>query len=270
MRTKDIVNKTADILIRYYNNEIQPFLDSCDKDILWIGPAEKQVIRGKQNLVDTFAKEEHELSFRLHNFTVFPVPTGSSRVCVAMAFFQVDTFWPDGSMNRVNQRIEFTWRQRGNEGKLSICHISNSIAYDKRDTIYPVHYEETYHGIVLYGSGSGRSERISFKGPDRARNYLNWSSVLYAETFGGHAVIHATDQDYESIETLQELEKRYAHLFFRCHASYLVNPDQVKSIRRFKLKLTGGQEIPIPEKKYTAVRAELEKKILGQRESTEK
>lgn len=194
MRTQDIVNKTADILIRYYNNEIQPFLDSCDKDILWIGPAEKQVIRGKQNLVDTFAKEEHELSFRLHNFTVFPVPTGSSRVCVAMAFFQVDTFWPDGSMNRVNQRIEFTWRQRGNEGKLSICHISNSIAYDERDTIYPVHYEETYHGIVLYGSGSGRSERISFKGPDRARNYLNWSSVLYAETFGGHAVIHATDQ----------------------------------------------------------------------------
>lgn len=266
MRTQEIVNKTADILIRYYGNEIQPFLDSCDEDILWIGPAEKQVIRGKQHLVDAFSQEQHELKFELHNFTVFPVPTGSGRVCVTMAFFQVDTFWPDGSMNRVNQRIEFTWTKREKEMMLRICHISNSIAYDDRDTIYPVHYEETYHGLVLYGSGSGRSERISFRGPDRSKNYLNWMSILYAETSGSHAIIHAADQDYESVETILELEKRYPHLFLRCHASYLVNPEHVKSIRRFKLKLTGGQEIPVPEKKYTAVRAELEKRILRQAE----
>lgn len=52
MNIKDVADRTTEILNLYYNNEIEPFLNSCHEDVLWLGPAEKQVIRGQKNLVD--------------------------------------------------------------------------------------------------------------------------------------------------------------------------------------------------------------------------
>ena len=49
-------------------------------------------------------------------------------------------------------------------------------------------------------------------------------------------------------------EKQYGDLLLRCHQSYLVNPGYIRNIRRFKLTLSDGTQLPIPEKKYTAFR----------------
>ena len=48
--------------------------------------------------------------------------------------------------------------------------------------------------------------------------------------------------------------KKYKKIFLRCHQSYLVNPDYITNIRRFRVTLSDGVELPIPEKKYTAFR----------------
>lgn len=55
-------------------------------------------------------------------------------------------------------------------------------------------------------------------------------------------------------------ENRYPDLFVRCHASYLVNPQYVSEIRRFRIRLQNGIELPVPEKKYMAVKTELQKR----------
>ena len=60
MNIQKIGDRTAELLNLYYNNEIEPFLNSCHEDVLWIGPADKQVIRGRKNLVDAFHAEKHE------------------------------------------------------------------------------------------------------------------------------------------------------------------------------------------------------------------
>ena len=51
MNIQKIGDRTAELLNLYYNNEIEPFLNSCHEDVLWIGPADRQVIRGRKNLV---------------------------------------------------------------------------------------------------------------------------------------------------------------------------------------------------------------------------
>ena len=61
MRIDEIMTRSEDVLTRYYQNEIEPFLDSCDEDIIWIGPAENQIIKTRENLVNTFAAEENNL-----------------------------------------------------------------------------------------------------------------------------------------------------------------------------------------------------------------
>lgn len=48
---------SAAILLEYYDNKIQSFLENCHDDILWLGPAHDQMIRGKDTLIDAFQKE---------------------------------------------------------------------------------------------------------------------------------------------------------------------------------------------------------------------
>lgn len=261
MNIQEVAKQAADILIRYYENDIQPFLDACDDDVLWIGPAENQIIRTREALVAAFAAEKNELKFVIHDLKVIPISTTNNHVCEIVLVFMVDTIWPDKSVNRVKQRIQLTMTERKGSIRIRLCHISNAIVYDERDRIYPMHYEDNYKKFVL--AGEQRSERIQIKSVNKALLFLNSRQVLYAETARSHTVIHTIEGDYESVESLQTLLGRYPDLFVRCHASYLVNPQYVTEIRRFRVRLENGIELPIPEKKYMGVKTELQKRCMA-------
>ena len=36
MNIQEVAKQTVDIVMRYYNNDIQPFLDACDEDVLFL------------------------------------------------------------------------------------------------------------------------------------------------------------------------------------------------------------------------------------------
>ena len=74
-------------------------------------------------------------------------------------------------------------------------------------------------------------------------------------------MIHTLDQEFESTESMRTLQERYDSIFLKCHESYMVNPAHIQVIKRFKMVVTGGTELPIPEKKYTAVRDKLQKML---------
>ena len=255
MNISDLVNRSADIINQYYQNNITPFLDAFHEDALWIGPAEKQILRTQKAIQEAFHREKHELKFVLHDLTLTPLTVGSRQACEIMVFYRVDTIWPDGSSNQVVQRVHLSWCLQNGEPRIRVCHISNAISYDERDTIYPVHYAETYR--TMTPAGQARSERLSFRSPDRSFIYLNHSHIIYVESNGHHAILHTIDGDYETRDSLPSIEKRYAAYLLRCHQSYLVNPEHVTQIQRFRLHLTGGITLPIPEKKYTSVKAAL-------------
>ena len=101
MQIQELADYTAQILLDYYENRIQPFLDACDEDVLWIGPAVGQVIRTKKALVAAFAAEKHELRFAVHNLTATLLPTGSSHVMNILLSFLVDTLRPRLSTDRL-------------------------------------------------------------------------------------------------------------------------------------------------------------------------
>lgn len=255
MDRQETAQWAADLLIRYYDNDIQPFLDACHEDVLWIGPAEKQVIRTRKALCEAFAAEKHQLRFAVHDLVVLPIPTGSQRVCEIMMRFFVDTFWPDGSVDRIFQRIQFTCVWERGERKIRLCHISDAIRYDERDHIYPVHYRSKYSGVVL--AGEERTFRVCLKGVDRSVFYLRPEGILYAETVGRHTLVHTKDQNLEVLESVSSLEQRCAQRLVRIHTSYLVNPKFVQSVSRFQVTLENGVTLPIPEKRYTEVKARL-------------
>ena len=262
MNLNEIAELSSNILIQYYNNNIQPFLDACHSDVLWIGPAEKQIIRTKKALCDAFAAERHDLTFALHNLEVTPLSTGTSQVMEILMTFLVDTFWPNGSSNRVDQRIQLSWVNEKRQPRIRICHISNAICYDNRDQIYPVHFNESFKEMIFAGGNDPKaSKHLCFKGPRKAVFYLEWSNILYAESAGEHTMVHTTTQTYKVYESLRAIENHYSEYFFRCHNNYLVNPDYIQEIVHFHLVLTNGTSIPVPEKKFKAVKTRLDEII---------
>lgn len=65
MTANDLIYKSIHIITEYYNNNLQPYFDSISEDVLWIGPAERQEIRGREQVISTFSAEVHGLSFTM-------------------------------------------------------------------------------------------------------------------------------------------------------------------------------------------------------------
>lgn len=146
------IQQSVHIITEYYENRLQPFFDAIDDDLLWIGPAERQWMQGKENILNAFTQEEgrHHLTFRMSNISATPISCGT-HACEIILTYLVYTYYPNGAMTVHDQRLHFTWRDKkvtGPDGKkhlvpkAAVIHISNAFPYDDRDKIYPVHYDE--------------------------------------------------------------------------------------------------------------------------------
>ncbi len=117
-----------------------------------------------------------------------------------------------------------------------------------------MHYLENHAHMTLYTESS---EKLSFRGTNHSILYTSPEQILYMESIGNHTKLHMFSQVFECTERLSAIDKRLPGKFLRCHSCYLVNPLYVQSIERFALTMTDGKRIPVPEKKYTAVKAML-------------
>lgn len=264
MNIQNLINTSIKIITRYYQNDLTPFFEVLDDDFLWIGPAEKQWIRGKKNLIDTFKKEQNNLTFTMSNISATSIPTGN-RSCEIILTYLVYTHYPNGKSHVHDQRLHYTWKEylhkdetgkRIYDSKLMMLHISNAFPYNELDTIYPIHYKElSIHEIPQTMSG----KHFTAKGADNATYYLLFNSIQWIESQKNskNSILHTTDGNITITESISSLEKKYPEFFLRIHTSYLINPLYAYKLCRFKLTLTDGTVLPIPEKKYTYVKSTL-------------
>ena len=178
-----------------------------------------------------------------------------------MLSYHVTTHYPDHDDITLYQRILLTWCERtvedgdgskAKEPRILVCHISNPHAKHDDDVIYPKNFHEVYRGYREPPHG----RRIHLHGMDRSDHFILTDTVIYIAASHGakHSIVHTTDGEVEAASTVTSLARQYGSLFLRCHQSYLVNPEYIRSIRRFRVTLSDGTELPVPEKKYTAFR----------------
>ena len=261
MNQQMIADLSAELIMKYYDNDYMPFLEAMDDDALWYGPAEGQFLRGREKMIEVWKAEEHSLRFSLGNIEVAHISSHPS-FCDVMLMFPVTTHYPDHHDITLSQRILLTWCERfiedGDGGKtkeprILVCHISTPHAKHDDDVIYPNRFHEVYNkpdSPPLHG------RRIHFHGLDRSDYFFLADSVIRIEAAHGgkHCIVVTAENEVEVAATITALEKKYKKIFLRCHQSYLVNPDYITNIRRFRVTLSDGAELPIPEKKYTAFR----------------
>ena len=264
MKTDDIIKLSIFIISEYYKNNLKPFFEYISDDVLWIGPAQRQQIQGKKNLLQTFAAEKHALTFTMGDIHVLSV-SPHSHLKEILLHYDIYTHYPSGNTEMHDQWLHYTWHEKRTKNdaglieyqpEIILLHISNLWKYDSRDTIYPVHYENV---SVKMPAFTNPEQYVSVKAADKCVHRIAASRILYIETVkrSSRIRIHTENGMITINETLSGFEEKYPGFFLRIHSGYLLNPAHVKDIRRFAVTLSDGTELPIPEKKYTRIKKQL-------------
>ena len=259
MNQQNIADLSAELIIKYYDNDYMPFLLSMDDSALWYGPAQGQFICGREAMIKAWQAEEHTLRFTMGNMKVVHITSGPT-FCNVMLTYSVVTHYPDGHDVSVYQRNLLCWGERKEKDKngvikkvpkILVCHISNPHGKHEDDVIYPSNSSRSY---LINSNMQQRGERIHFHGTDRS-DYFFFSDSIYwieASSGGKHSILHTANSEIEILSSVASLEKQFPNLYLRCHQSYLINPHYLRNIKRFQVTLTDGTVLPVPEKKYTA------------------
>ena len=182
-----------------------------------------------------------------------------------MLLYTVVTHYPSGHDVSVLQRIMLTWcvrsgrDEKGNKIRtkhILVCHIANLHSKSEDDTIYAKSFEPVYHNS---NTMPHKGDFMHFHSADGSEYYLHSDTISYIEAHSAkkQCIIHTKTGDITVPTRLSDIEKLRQGSFLRCHQSFLVNPNYIRSVRRFAVILANGSEIPVPEKKYTAFRAKL-------------
>ncbi|MBQ7504576.1 MAG: LytTR family transcriptional regulator [Ruminococcus sp.] len=257
MNINTISKLTYYIVSEYYKNNLEPFFEYLDDNILWFGPAEKQILKSKQSMLDAWSREQNDLTFTIGDVVEYKVPL-TKTCCNIIVSFPIFTHYPDGVTHLHNQRIDCLWTEyktKDDHGNITTTprilkmHISNTVRMNDEDFVYAVHSENNNIGQLNFS----QSEHVTFRGKNNTIYHCISDSILWIEKAneGRNSLVYTLTGEIESSEkTLYFLEK-YPELFLSPHVSYLVNPLHIKSINRFQITLDNNTVLSVPEKKYT-------------------
>lgn len=99
---------------------------------------------------------------------------------------------------------------------------------------------------------------LSLYDDHRIWHLLYPDQILYVQAANQHCVLHIQNQEILVRSTISSLADRLPG-FTRPHRSYLVNPGAVASVKRYQLRLTSGEQIPVSRRRFKALREILNK-----------
>lgn len=76
------------------------------------------------------------------------------------------------------------------------------------------------------------------------------NDILYFESEKRTVILHSRQGSWTIYRKLDEVQKELPDYFLRCHQSYLVNMNEIKSLRPLRIELNQGEEIPVSRPKY--------------------
>lgn len=146
MKQTELLERSVYIVTEYYKNNLQPFFENMREDVLWLGPAEGQELRGRETVRSAFAAEQHELTFTMGPVRSVCIPLSDTAQEVLLQY-EIYTHYPDGRTDFYNQRLQYSWcrvqsaEQAEPDWLVAMFHVSNALRYNSQDAIYPSHYE---------------------------------------------------------------------------------------------------------------------------------
>lgn len=276
MDTRQMLSeRAAEFIERYYQNDLSLFWKYMRDDAIWIGPAEWHLIEGKDNIRAVYAKDrQHGLRFALRDMESHSRQSGRGTV-ITILKYEVQTFYPDGAILQHRQWFTLVWirdrKEKGSDGqtewKYSLVHTVNAdvSAEQDKDRIYPVHLSKVMQGRMaqMIKLRTGRVAKVALEDVSRVTYYVSRYEILWVEGKHTHSLVHCETRTVEVNCSLQETAELLGAQFYRVHRSYLVNVQRIDHVERGVVVLDTGEELTIPARNCSAVKAELKQLLQG-------
>ncbi len=253
MKQKEISALSLEVVSQFFDGNPEPLMDHLSENVLWLGPRDGQFLHGK-DLLCRIIREWHEnITYSLGNISTQISPVGKKGMNVIL-FYDILAHLPEGTSVVNRQRTLLAWEEQklqvGDEEdsapRMTMIMVSNS--FSSEGNRFP------FDEIPARAKTGELPKRILVRGMKDESHYLDADGVIYIESTDSshHSLIHTEDKIIPCLDKVTSLAERYGDCLLRCHASYLVNPFYVRSLKRFSLTLSDGTVLPVPEKKYTA------------------
>jgi len=105
-------------------------------------------------------------------------------------------------------------------------------------------FEKTMERLFLSMQNAGESNLLIRRG--RESDIVPFADIVYCEVIDRKVYLHLkSEKVIDYYERIEDLAARLDGRFFRCHRSYLINLNYLKSYRKGTAYLEGGGEIPV-------------------------
>jgi len=80
---------------------------------------------------------------------------------------------------------------------------------------------------------------------NRKQYYIDFNEIIYISSYGHYITIHTENAEYEWKHSLKELAPELPEQFVRCHRSFIINLDHLRTIEGKRVFMKNGTEIDV-------------------------
>lgn len=142
-------------------------------------------------------------------------------------------------------------------------HVSNPMGELKiaEDEAFPSTMGKMAHRYMLkHYERAGNSGTLAVHGDGGSLRFFRFSEILFISALGKDSVINTLHDEVFVKTSITEIAKQAKDALLSVHRSYLVNPEYVSAMERYLLVMTNEQRLPVPAKRFNALRDEMTKR----------
>jgi len=105
-------------------------------------------------------------------------------------------------------------------------------------------FEKTMERLFLAMQNAGNANLLVQRGYES--NLISFQDIIYCEIIGRKVYLHLkSGESVDYYDKMESLEKKLDRRFFKCHRSYLINLNYLKSYKSNTACMADGEEIPV-------------------------
>ncbi len=255
---KQIEEQCMKAINEFYCSQNYDFFDILEDKVIYFSPGKDRFIQGKTELCKYFGELKNSLDFETGNAHAKLINLKPG-VFLIHTDLELKIIHKNGKEKIINQRVAFALRQTKIDGVLrDTCpyiQVSNLINTNVENKTAGFSYPEASFEYEA-------KKMIPLPGENGTVYYINKESIKFAESLKGvKCLIHTDSETFTANKLIKDIASLLGDGFIRCHSGYVVNIRRVKSISPYKITLSTLEEIPVPVKKYTAVKKALNESL---------
>ncbi|NLG03396.1 MAG: LytTR family transcriptional regulator [Clostridia bacterium] len=262
---------SMEIVRNYYEGDCSLFFEYLYSDVVILSVGKGQLMRGKAAVMEGFSgKMQNGIVYDLIALSSesYPLKRDSCNVLIQM---DLVSYFPNGMITRVNQRISVDWRYEKEEikecGKVSsgwkmhFIHISVALQTKEK----PLNINHLSEQLLYETTGMYQSEtKEVFRDTTGKSHYISTSQLVRIEANRAYSYLILRDEKSIKVaKNITAIEKEYKLNFIRTHSSHLVNPYYIMELKNYRVVLIDGTVLPVSRTRFKEAKMQLDDQRCG-------